>query len=683
MKYVMMLMALLTNNEMYAQNLNTVWARSFSGLNQEVGKCITTDRHSNIYTAGYFTGTIDLDPGAGVYNVNTNGLQDVFISKLNSSGNLIWAKRIGGIGNDMIYSMALDTSGSIYISGYFHNSMDADPGPGTFYLNSTSSYSQDIFIIKLDTNASLLWAKSIGGNGYYDSLGNSYDAICSSYSIATDKQANVYFTGSYLGTIDFDPGIGVHWSSSLSVPNIFISKLDATGNLLWVKTMGENKQGDEAYSVVTDTNGNCYINGVFADTLDIDPGPSVYQISSLAYNAAFIVKLNYNGEFCWVQTLSGTNPNDRATAFSLSLDHLNNVYCTGIFKGECEYGNSLMSGNLISQGNYDVFLMKIDSYGTLQWAKSFGGSNADYCYSLHTDFNSGIFLGGSFKGSMDADPATPVYNLVSYSPNSSDLFISAFSSTGDLIGACSMGGSGNDLVNAIFVDSMNQVVVAGYYSNTVDFDSGLAVNNLTAIGGVDAFVLKLNYSGMVLPVELIEFNGIEVEAGNLLKWQTSSELNHAVFEIQKSMDAKVFSAIALIETMETASYLREYIFLDSHKCHTNCYYRLKSIDIDGQYSYSKTICIKPASDRFGLLAFPNPCHGELSLISKKELKNAVITVRNTQGEILLEKRNVAGNRFKCDLSSMDAGLYFVEIFESASFKDHIDVFQKIKIELIR
>lgn len=683
MKYVMMILLLPMWNEMYAQNMSTAWAKSYSGMNQEVGKCITTDKYSNVYTAGYFTGTIDLDPGTAALNINSHGMQDIFISKISSQGNFIWGKRIGGLGNDMVYSIASDTFGSLYITGFFHNSIDADPGAGTSFLYSMSSSSQDIFIIKLDSNASFIWAKSIGGTAYFDSTGNSYDAICTSYSMACDKNSNIYLTGSFLGSVDFDPGPGSQWRSALSVRNIFISKLNSSGNLLWVKTIGENKQGDEAYSLSVDTSGKCCISGVFADTMDFDPGPAVYNMTSQAYNAAFILALNSNGEFCWAQSISGLNASDQTTALNVTIDQSNNIYCAGIFKGQCEYDSSLYTGTLISQGSYDVFILKINTFGNISWAKSFGGINADYCYSLRVDLFSRIFISGSFKGSMDADPGTAVFTLNSAMGNSSDIFISAFNSNSEFIQACRIGGADNDLANAMTVDSSNNILITGYYSNTVDFDPEITVQALSAYGGFDAFVLKLNYTGMILPVELIDFRGIEVDAGNLLKWQTSSELNNAMFELQKSTDAILFSNIACIETMESSSFIREYMFLDTQKRNQTNFYRLKSIDIDGQYSYSNIVCIQQTSSQPGLIAYPNPCKGVLSLISKRELKNAVIFIKNQEGKIVYEKRNMIGNRIRCDLSSQCSGVYYVELFDQVTISNQPDLCQKIKIELIR
>ena len=92
------------------------------------------DASGNVYTTGYFQGTVDFDPGAGTFNLTSAGLQDIFISKLDAAGNFVWAKQLGGTLNDVGYSIALDTSGNVYTTGFFRDTVDFDPGAGTFNL---------------------------------------------------------------------------------------------------------------------------------------------------------------------------------------------------------------------------------------------------------------------------------------------------------------------------------------------------------------------------------------------------------------------------------------------------------------------------------------------------------------------------------------------------------------------
>src|SRR5690606_25371176 len=118
----------------------------------------------NVYTTGYFVGTVDFDPGAGTVNLTSQGGSDIFIQKLDALGDLVWAKSVGGTGNDNGRSIAVDAQGNVYTTGDFRGIVDFDPGAGTADLTSQGEY--DVFIQKLDALGDLIWAKSVGETSY-------------------------------------------------------------------------------------------------------------------------------------------------------------------------------------------------------------------------------------------------------------------------------------------------------------------------------------------------------------------------------------------------------------------------------------------------------------------------------------------------------------------------------------
>src|SRR5690606_29098604 len=118
---------------------------------------------------------------------------DIFVSKLDPNGNFLWAKQMGGTDNDQGISITVDTSGNIYTTGIFRNTVDFDPGAGVY--NLTAVVGNDIFISKLDANGNFLWAKQMGSGGN-----------TRSNSIVLDTNGNIYTTGIFQSTADFDPG---------------------------------------------------------------------------------------------------------------------------------------------------------------------------------------------------------------------------------------------------------------------------------------------------------------------------------------------------------------------------------------------------------------------------------------------------------------------------------------------
>ena len=189
-----------------AFNLNTFaqglqWAKSAGGVDYDQGRAVAVDASGNVYTTGYFFGTVDFNPGTApgdtffLTTLNPNG-SNAFILKLNSSGGLIWAKKLGGIDFTDGYSLTVDASGNIYTTGYYSGRVDFDPDTAaadTFFITSVGQ-AENVFISKLNSSGGFVWAKSFGGNDYSDG-----------YSIKTDGGGNVYTTGYFSGTVDFNP----------------------------------------------------------------------------------------------------------------------------------------------------------------------------------------------------------------------------------------------------------------------------------------------------------------------------------------------------------------------------------------------------------------------------------------------------------------------------------------------
>lgn len=164
-----------------AQIPNWQWANGIGGLGDDVGMMVAADSLGNVYTTGFFTGTVDFDPGPAIFNLTAAGNSDIFILKLDNAGDFMWAKAIGGTATDEGKSIAFDNTGNIYITGSFNLTADFDPGAAT--LNLTAVGNNDIFLLKLNTAGNFIWAKAIGGLN--SDIG---------YSIGVDDNENVYTT---------------------------------------------------------------------------------------------------------------------------------------------------------------------------------------------------------------------------------------------------------------------------------------------------------------------------------------------------------------------------------------------------------------------------------------------------------------------------------------------------------
>jgi gliding motility-associated-like protein len=254
-----------------------IWAKQLGGSNYEFGEALGLDGAGNIYTTGYFQGTVDFDPGPAVFNMTSPGT-DVFISKLDPGGNFIWAKQFSGSTQVFPNSIVVNASGEMVVVGNFRNTMDIDPGPGVYNITAQDV---DVFTVKLNSSGSFQWGFKFGGAALQD------HGRC----VTMDASGNVFITGNFSNIADFDPGPGVQNFTSIGGYDIYVAKYDAAGALIWVKQIGSTDD-DVGYGIYADGTGNVYVTGDFMLTADFNPGPAVYNMVSAGNEDAFVLKLS-------------------------------------------------------------------------------------------------------------------------------------------------------------------------------------------------------------------------------------------------------------------------------------------------------------------------------------------------------------------------------------------------------
>ncbi|MCK6639340.1 MAG: SBBP repeat-containing protein [Bacteroidia bacterium] len=464
------------------------WAKAMMGSGQDAGRSITVDASGNVFSTGYFQGTVDFDPGPGTFNLTSAGSNDIYVSKMDATGNFVWAVSFGGTGNDRVYAIATDGLGNVYTSGTFVGTVDFDPGAGTFNLTSDLS-SIDVFVSKLDASGNLIWAKAFGGTG--DDR---------SYSMAADATGNLYTTGYFQGTVDFDPGAGSFNITSLGVADIFVTKLNASGNFIWAKNMAGTLFG-YGLSLTTDNSGSIYTTGAFQGTVDFDPGTGTFNLAAVGSDDIFISKLDSSGTFVWAKAMGSTSID---YGYSIATDVFGNVYTTGTFQGTVDFDPGSATFNLNAAGSYDIYISKLDASGNFVWAKTAGGTGFDFGTSLTTDIAGNVYTIGSFQGSVDFDPGAGTFILTAI--GGSDIFICKLDGAGNFIGANAIGGTSSESGYCIIVDAANNIYSTGEFGNTVDFDPGAGTFNLASAGGTDIFVLKLTQCPNVISNILAQTN---------------------------------------------------------------------------------------------------------------------------------------------------------------------------------
>lgn len=427
-----------------AQEPNLEWVRQIGGTGTAISNSIKLDAIGNMFIMGYFTDTIDFDPGLGVQNLVSNGGFDVFILKLDPSANFLWIRQMGGILDDFSTAITLDANSNIYATGNFEGTVDFDPGPGV--QTFVSGGSDDGFIQKFDSNGNLIWAKQIKCNDYLQS-----------FSIAIDKNSNVYTRGSFRGKADFDPGVGTENLTSVGLLDAFLQKLDSNGNFLWAKQWGENTQ-DYGYSLSIDDTENVYTTGSLSGDL-------------------LIQKFDPAGSLLWERQI---NSNLGMGWQYSTIDASGNLLLTGWFQSTLIFDPTTGIQNIPSNGLHDIFVFKLDPNGNFLWTKSIGGSSFDEGYAITTNANNDVYLSGSFAGTVDFDPGPGTQNRTS--AGTSDHYILKLDAAGDFQWVKQNGGLNTVSGNSIATNTNDAIYSTGDFALTVDFDPGPGTHNLTSTG---------------------------------------------------------------------------------------------------------------------------------------------------------------------------------------------------------
>jgi hypothetical protein len=329
---------------------NFLWVRVWGGTGHDEGWALAFDNFDKLYVTGGFEDTVDFDPGDGVDEYTSNGLRSVFLSSFYSDGAFLWARTWAceagaqGWGN----GVTADGFGNVFVTGIFGGKVDFDPGPGED-IHQGKTEGAGPFLSKFDNSGDFIWARTWATTDL--------TAGCTPEDIDIDSLGETFLTGHYVGTVDFDPGVGedIHTTTHREV---FLMSFDNDGIYRWVRTWGGATGYDYGIAVAVHDSGAVYISGDFGGTINFDPGTGEEFHTSNGYNDCFVSKFNTSGDFFWARTWGGTD-SDHSDDVAVSTSQ--SAYVTGYFIGPVDFDPG--PGEDWHYGNLDVFLCKIPPDG--------------------------------------------------------------------------------------------------------------------------------------------------------------------------------------------------------------------------------------------------------------------------------------------------------------------------------
>lgn len=397
-------------------------------------EAIVVDGAGNLYVAGSFAGVAVF----GATTLTSAGGYDVFLAKLDSSGQYVWARRTGGGEDEGARAVDLDAAGNLYLAGNFNGAAAFD----AIALNSQGG--DDVFVAKADSSGNFLWAVRAGGSSAYERPTD----------LAVDSAGNVHVTGAFSGTADFG---GFTLSADDSA--LFLAKLSTNGDFLRARSIEHATPG----ALDSGPAGSVYLTGTLYQpatfgTVVITPG---------RFGAAgFLSKLDASDEFVWTRKLG-----DAEGSHDVAVDAAGNVYVTGAISGTATLGKIALSGG-VNRYYPKGFLARLDANGNFLWAGSALGG------WLAVDSAGDAYVFGSFYGTLETSLAT---YLSYFASGSTPLLVSKVSRQGQTQWTRQFGG---DYSRAIAVDPAGSVYLAGNFSGSTRFgnfiltSTGSQFNNL-------------------------------------------------------------------------------------------------------------------------------------------------------------------------------------------------------------
>ena len=464
---------------LHAQNIGLKWVDVIGGPEMQYVTDIAVDDIGNVYVTGVFEGTVDFDPGVGVVTlISPTGLYGgaIFIQKLDSLGNLLWVKKVATGHQSRSYSIAVDASYNVYVCGVFGGNVDFDPGSSNVILTSTFVPFPDGFVLKLNSQGNFGWVNQIGSTG-----SNICESVCFDYA------NNLYVSGTFTYTVDFDPGSGVVSRFANGGADVFIQKLDTAGNLIHVSTFGGFSSLDHG-ETTTDAVGNVYTTGSFQSIVDFNPTTGSYSMTPNGDKDIFVQKLDPNGNFLWAKQMGGTMT-DLGTG--IVVDPMGDVIVTGLFRSTVDFDPGAGVSNLTAPIGTDNFIQKLTSNGNFIWAlRNSEAGSWPYDQKVDVDILGDIYLSQSFSYTSDFDPGVGTYNLSPY--GNMDMYIQKLDNNGNFVWANHLGGNSGLYCYSLEVDDIGYIYIAGAFTDSVDFDPSIEEVNKVAAGTSKMYVLKLN-----------------------------------------------------------------------------------------------------------------------------------------------------------------------------------------------
>lgn len=649
---------------------------SFDLGSRSCGMDILTDKNGFIYSCGIFENNVDFEPGPGVAMASAPRI-GIFIQKTDAAGTLQWLKCLTGDEYPLetrAYSIDRDSLGNIYIGGTYGDLLDFDPGAGVYSLPVPPVGITWGFVLKLDSLGNFIWVRGLQADRILE--------------VAVDDLGNIYSTGDFIGTCDFDPGTGTYNLTSTN-EDAFICKLDAFGNFIWAKGLG-GTSFDCGNNIAVKGNGNIVCSGEFNNATDIDPGPGIFVPGSAS--GIFIMELNPSGTTVFIKVIEETSS---LLAIDMVLDRLENVVLMGALQNTVDMDPG--SGTYNVTGGFStpsMFITKLDPVGNFVNAVVYPPDV--WGNSMTSDVYNNIYIHGRFSDTKDFDPGAAVYNMISPPFTSGyDRFITKLSSDMDFRWAQQYGWyavkGASFPFTGICIDDFGNIVTTAGLDSVADFDGGTGSYILSCTSFEDAYFHKMGqcYTSTTVAATACTdytYNGTTYTAsGNYGQVISPGTVCDSVVMIELTI---VNPALGITQTGNTlmadaGGMTYQWIDCGSGSAISGATSQSYSVTADGSYAVEITspegcvdtsACVPvvftgiPLSGQPSASVYPNPFEGSFTLEYNSPSNESVnIEIMNPMGQIVYQAEISANTKHNVPMEELNNGIYFVKMYNDMTF----------------
>ncbi|MEI7980490.1 MAG: SBBP repeat-containing protein [Bacteroidota bacterium] len=540
---------------------------------------------------------------------SSNG--NILLVQDNASGAQQWnVETAGNSGSAQVAGLVTDSQGNLFVCG------------NTNVATSLFGNTTGTFLARLKADGDTLWTISLNGGNFTAGYGN---------FLSMDREDNICVIGSFSDTLGIGSDTLINNGANKA---IFIAKINGSGNLLWLKKIGDGQNYVFGNSVATDNSSNVIVSGIFTASLTI----GTHTLIDAGWDDTFIAKFDGNGNVIWAQRAGGDNTEYCGFA---SIDGSNNIYLTGEFLSRTiTIGSEAVH---LNNNDGDVALIKFNSAGQLIWFKAYGGGEVDSterysCWpnAITTDVNGNSYIYGWTGRSNRYGPflleSPYYYNFSLIKTNTSGNVQWA-----RIIKERAYGWQSSQ----IDIDEGGNCYIGGNFRDTIYFENNMVVNQ----GRSDMFFAKYGNSG--------NFVGAKIFSSNPLGRTGIPNASNNLYGISVYDSASQFFG-------GNSSYDMQFDDVILHSSNSNGFISLIGEDIHvGMNEVRESLS--------GFTLYPNPADHDIYLfIREKEYLNTKeisVEILNLSGQVIsrVECTSNHGIPLCVDVHALTAGIYFVKV----------------------